>query len=70
MIKTYGLDATRSFYNNMRASVDLVADNSRRHVIDIWKQGQGEITLAHLPNRFEELREDQAFYKSTFGEDK
>ena len=68
MIKTYGLEATRAFYNNMRSSVDLVADNATRHGIDIWKQGQGEITLAHLPNRFDELREDQAFYKATFGE--
>jgi glycine/D-amino acid oxidase-like deaminating enzyme len=49
--------------------VDLVADNAARHGIDIWKQGQGEVTLAHLPNRFDELRKDQAFYKSTFGED-
>ncbi len=68
MIKRYGLAATKAFYNNMRASVELVADNAERYNIDIWKTGQGEITLAHLPNRFDQLREDQAFYKATFGE--
>ena len=69
MIKTYGIDATRHFYANMRLSVELVADNATRHGIDIRKQGEGEVTLAHLPNRFDELREDQAFYKATFGEE-
>jgi glycine/D-amino acid oxidase-like deaminating enzyme len=69
MIGTYGLEATRAFYRAMKASVDLVADNAARHSIDIWKHGQGEVTLAHLPNRFNALREEQAFYRTTFGEE-
>jgi glycine/D-amino acid oxidase-like deaminating enzyme len=69
MIKRYGLEATKDFYTAMRDSVDLVADLAVRHGIDIWKHGKGEITLAHLPNRLEELRNDQAFYKTAFGED-
>jgi glycine/D-amino acid oxidase-like deaminating enzyme len=68
MISRYGLDATKDFHNAMRDSVDLVADNATRHNIDIWKQGSGEITLAHLPDRFEELRTDQEFYRKIFGE--
>jgi glycine/D-amino acid oxidase-like deaminating enzyme len=69
MIRRYGLEATKDFHSAMRDSVDLVADTASRHNIDIWKHGTGEVTLAHLPNRFEELRRDQEFYKSTFGED-
>jgi glycine/D-amino acid oxidase-like deaminating enzyme len=69
MIKTYGLDATKHFYRAMKDSVDLVADNAARHSIDIWKHGTGEVTLAHLPNRLDEFREEQNFYRSTFGEE-
>lgn len=69
MIKRHGLEATKTFYRAMKESVDLVADNASRHVIDIWKHGQGEVTLAHLPNRLDELREEQAFYRTVFGEE-
>ena len=69
MIKTYGLEATKSFYNTMRDSVDLVAENLARHGIDAWKHGTGEVTLAHLPSRFDELRAEQGFLKATFGDD-
>jgi glycine/D-amino acid oxidase-like deaminating enzyme len=68
MIKRYGLAATRSFYNNMRESVDLVASNAQRFHIDIHKSGEGEVTLAHSPHRFEGLALDKAFYAETFGE--
>jgi glycine/D-amino acid oxidase-like deaminating enzyme len=69
MIKTYGLDAAKSFYNAMRDSVDLVADNLARQNIDAWAYGKGEITLAHAPNRVSEFRADQDFLKSVFGEE-
>ena len=69
MIKTYGLDATQAFYRSMTEAVDLVRDNLERHGIDAWASGDGEVTLAHLPSRIEELRADQAFLKETFGED-
>ena len=73
MIKTYGLEATRSFYRAMKDSVALVADNCARLGIDAWtttgSHGEGEVTLAHLPNRLADFREDQAFYRATFGEE-
>ena len=68
MIKRYGLEATRAFYKNMRDSVDLVAENARCYNIDIHKTGAGEVTLAHNPRRFENLRHDADFYQTTFGE--
>jgi glycine/D-amino acid oxidase-like deaminating enzyme len=69
MISIYGLDATREFYNAMKAGVDLVADNAMRHSIDIWQQGHGEITLAHQPNRLQNFYDEQIFYRDTFGEE-
>lgn len=69
MIRRYGLDATKAFHAAMKDSVALVADNAARHGIDVWKTMTGEITLAHLPNRRDEFREDQRFYRETFGEE-
>jgi glycine/D-amino acid oxidase-like deaminating enzyme len=69
MIKTYGLEATQGFYNAMRESIDTVAGNCDEFGIDAWAYGQGEVTLAHLPNRMDELRADQDFLKTTFGDE-
>ena len=69
MIRRYGLDATKAFYNAMRESVALVADNAARHNIDVWKTMSGEITLAHRADRLAEFREDQRFHRETFGEE-
>lgn len=69
MIKTYGLEQTRRFHDVMKQSVDLVRDNLQRHGIDAWASGSGEVTLAHLPNRYEGFREEQAFLRTAFGEE-
>ena len=69
MIRTYGLGPSQVFHRNMRDAVELVRDNLERHTIDAWASSDGEVTLAHLPNRIDELRADQAFLKQTFGED-
>ncbi len=69
MISTYGLAATQAYYANMRESVALVLDNLTRLSIDAWASGNGEVTLAHLPSRVQELREEQDFMRHTFGEE-
>ena len=69
MIKTYGLEDTRHYYATMRQSVDLVRDLCNRHGIDAGINGGGEVTLAHLPNRIDELRADQKFLRETFGDE-
>lgn len=69
MIRRYGLDATKAYYGAMKESVSLVADNATRHGIDIWKTRDGEVTLAHFPNRITELKEEQRFHRETFGEE-
>jgi glycine/D-amino acid oxidase-like deaminating enzyme len=68
MIATYGLDATKAYYRAMSDSVALVSDNARRYGIDVWAREGGEVTLAHLPSRIAELKEEQSFLKETFGE--
>jgi glycine/D-amino acid oxidase-like deaminating enzyme len=68
MIKRYGLQATQQFYGNMRESIELVETNAGAYNIDIQRTGLGEVTLAHAPQRFEDLRNDQEFYAATFGE--
>ena len=69
MIRRYGLDATKQFYETMRQSVALVRDNINRFNIDAWATVDGEVTLAHLPSRVQELRDEQAYLKQTFGDE-
>jgi glycine/D-amino acid oxidase-like deaminating enzyme len=68
MINRYGLLPTQTFYNNMRESVDVVEDNALRFNINIKNAGRGEMTLAHTAQKFNELKQDEAFYLKTFGE--
>ena len=69
MIRRYGFDATRSYYDAMRQSVELVRENIAEFGIDAWASGDGEVTLAHLPGRVQDLRDEQAFLRETFGEE-
>ncbi|MCB1432450.1 MAG: FAD-binding oxidoreductase [Alphaproteobacteria bacterium] len=69
MIATYGLEAAQRYYAAMQESIALVRDNLERHGIDAWATGDGEVTLAHLPNRLAEFRQEQAFLRTTFGDD-
>ena len=69
MIGRYGLDATKQFYDTMRQSVALVRDTLQHYGIDAWATQDGEVTLAHLPSRVQELRDEQAYLSRTFGDD-
>lgn len=69
MIRRYGLDASRQFYDTMRQSVALVRDNLQHYGIDAWATEDGEVTLAHLPSRVQELRDELAYLKQTFGDE-
>ncbi len=69
MIKRYGLAETQHYYSAMRSAVEGVAENCETHGIDAWRHGKGEITLAHLPSRFAELKSEKEFYGATFGEE-
>jgi glycine/D-amino acid oxidase-like deaminating enzyme len=54
----------------MQDSVALVAENCARFGIDAKINGEGEVELAHMPNRMDELRADQKFLRDTFDDDK
>lgn len=69
MIRSYGLEATQRYHAAMKDSVGLVRQLIDHHGIDAWASGDGEVTLAHLPNRMDELRAEQAFLQQTFGEE-
>ena len=68
LIKSYGLEDTRRFYGAMTDAVALVRDLCRAHDIDAWIHEGGEISLAHLPNRWAELEEERDFMTRVFGE--
>lgn len=68
MIKRYGLSATQLFYNNMKDSVGLVAENAKRFAIDIHKSIEGSLCLAHTAQQFEGFKHEQEFQYRHFGE--
>jgi glycine/D-amino acid oxidase-like deaminating enzyme len=68
LIADYGLEGTRAFHRAMKESVSLVNELCTEHRIDAKICGQGEVALAHLPNRIQEFRADQTFLQDTFGE--
>ena len=51
------------------ALADLNATIAQRYGIDAWATEDGEVTLAHLPSRVQELRDEQAYLKQTFGDE-
>lgn len=68
LIRSYGLEDTRRFYGAMKDAVGLVHDLTRTHGIDAWIHEGGEISLAHLSNRWSELEEERDFMARVFGE--
>lgn len=69
MIRTYGLDATKHYYAIMKQSVALVRDLCVRHGIDASIGCDGEVTLAHRPDRFESLREEREILHRIFDDE-
>lgn len=69
MIGKFGLDATREFFEAQRNAVTHVAGLLDEHGIEADRTEEGEIQLAHRPNRVRGMLEEQAFLKRTFGLD-
>ena len=68
LIKSYGLDDTRRFYRVMKDAVALVRDLCRTHGIDAWIHEGGEVSLAHMANRWGELEDERDFMSRLFDE--
>jgi glycine/D-amino acid oxidase-like deaminating enzyme len=69
MTRTYGLDATKHYYKAMLESINCVSENCADFNIDAWQHGQGEVRLAHLPNRMDDFRDEQIYLRETFGDE-
>ncbi len=67
LIRRYGLDETRRFFDAQIDSVDLVRQLAASENIDIQASGDGELALAHKPNRFEHMKSERDFLAETFG---
>src|SRR5262245_24976615 len=68
LIRSYGLEETRRFYATMKDAIARVHDLCQSHDIDAWIHEGGEISLAHLPNRWAELAEERDLMARLFGE--
>ena len=68
LLKSYGLEDTRQFYQAMKDAVGLVRELCTTHGIDAWIHDGGEISLAHLASRWSELEEERDFMARVFGE--
>lgn len=67
LISRYGIEEARRFIATQVEAVDLVAGLARDENIDIQRQGQGMIYVAHAPDRFAELKEKAEYMKQEFG---
>jgi glycine/D-amino acid oxidase-like deaminating enzyme len=67
MIRRHGLDETRRFFAAQCESVDLVRGLADSEGMDIQATGQGELALAHKPNRVREFEDEHAFLVETLG---
>ncbi len=69
MIRKHGLEESRRYYRTMKEAVNLVADLCRRHAIAADICATGDVTLAHLPSRYQAFAAERDFMKANFGED-
>lgn len=56
MVRRYGLDETRRYYQSQADAVKLVADIIREEKIDTPIQGDAELKVACTPKAFEEMK--------------
>ena len=69
LISQFGLEETRVFHAAQREAVNFVGDFLNSNDIDADRTGEGELQLAHKPSRVEDLKQEQAFVRETFGVD-
>lgn len=67
LVARYGRDGAIEYFQAQREAVELVRELGTSEEIDFDGAGNGETTLAHLPSRVAELREEAAFLKDTYG---
>ncbi len=68
ILRKYGENETRKYYRAMKDGIARVASNLRDNNIDAWTAGDGDLSLAHLPNRIDDLKREQEFIKNILGD--
>jgi glycine/D-amino acid oxidase-like deaminating enzyme len=69
ILAKYGEDETRRYYRAMVDAIAQVQSNLQDYGIDAWKAGEGDMSLAHLPNRVDDLKSENEFLKRILGEE-
>jgi glycine/D-amino acid oxidase-like deaminating enzyme len=69
ILAKYGEDETRRYYRAMVDAIARVTSNLQDYGIDAWKAGEGDMSLAHLPNRVADLHNEKTFLKRILGEE-
>ena len=59
LIERYGKVETRHYYRAMKDAIACVASNLDEFGIDAWKAGDGDLSLAHLPSRMDDLKAEK-----------
>lgn len=67
MIRRHGLGDTRRYLACQQAAVALVRETIQREGLEVNISGEGEMTLAHRPNRVATLAEEQRFLSEVLG---
>jgi glycine/D-amino acid oxidase-like deaminating enzyme len=68
LIERYGREETRRYYRGMKEAIARVASNLEDYNIDAWKAGEGDLSLAHLPNRMDDLRAEKDMLEDLTGD--
>lgn len=68
LVKRFGLDAARAYFRAQTAAISHVRELALTEGLDIDATGQGELVLAHRPDRLDGLKAQAAFVAATHGE--
>jgi glycine/D-amino acid oxidase-like deaminating enzyme len=67
IIARFGIADARRFFAYQEEAIECVRDALERFGIDACNSAEGEIALAHKPNRMAALKAEAEFYRTTFG---
>lgn len=69
VLKRFGMDEAKDFFNAQSAAIDQVSRNLETYSINADTCGHGEYSLAHRPSDYAAMPEEARFLKATHGID-
>jgi glycine/D-amino acid oxidase-like deaminating enzyme len=66
-IKRFGMNATKDYVTAQFDAIARVADNLARYNIDADTHSNGELLLAHRPDKYHEIVDEAQFFHNNFG---